>query len=866
MYTTNVAATRYTLTARLFMFLALLCVPLGVAAVNLCVKSAASAAAVDGIVAPGLAGACASDALWQTVGPAQFQPAASSPVSYLYLARLTGANRLRIGIDTAGDLDVSNFDAVLLFFDANNSGTWDDQDFAIKVAVSPSSTVITSGDLCNQLTGNVEYYQRSGADWVSNAAAAASITARYAYDYSAPDTESNIWNLEIEIPINAASPFILNTVGPKYFAVGGYVFADTDHLQVSQQGQVRAWPLGVQSVLTGALPHVSAGAPGALLAVSEPDPTTLGNIELDDVCFDVNFSMAEEPWVINGNPSTAGDEHVRRHQNNNFRVTYYLDGPGTTATPISNPGDVKLGLRPFNGSGALAGYWYKTKAVGATPLNYNATHTVDFDFNFADPASPEFNDPSATFVCADAYLENFNLDDDKTNNNIHLNLNYFTTSEYSHALKLYGDSLPKPASGPIKKVYLQMEMSNEETGRRGAPLFALSGAGGTDAGAWGWARSLAHTAGERPWPALVLLLAGLGLAAGSLAYAARRGARGSVGPVGAALGVALMLGSIVTACTLKEKPDEKPGTGTARWNVANAKEIGLTAVKGRQGWYEMPMQRGETKALKLDFVGLPLSYQMKTQRLNPTRDGQPNKIDVAVKPGTVVTLLSFGEVDVDGKAGPLPPTTPMPPVKLVPPTTAAGFTQRLPAGLKRSRAARQPALFFGVPQALIGKATTVEDTRYRYPLTEGYYAPNEHTGALIGSFDGFKTSFVVGRHKSVFVPAQASTLSLAVNAMHQSYATMTGFYDVGVIFTPAPTVPTRTVPGGDATYSVPPVMQPWDALTSLNIYTFYEEELFKDGRRVSATLRPWGHAHYVLYASHAGTAPVAGTIPARPGP
>jgi hypothetical protein len=115
------------------------------------------------------------------------------------------------------------------------------------------------------------------------------------------------------------------------------------------------------------------------------------------------------------------------------------------------------------------------------------------------------------------------------------------------------------------------------------------------------------------------------------------------------------------------------------------------------------------------------------------------------------------------------------------------------------------------------------------------------------------------------VPAQATTLSLAVNAMRQSYAGMSGFYEVGVIFTPAPTVPTRTVPGGDATYSVPPVMQPWDALTSLNIYTFYEEERLKGDRRVSATMRPWGQAHYVLYASHVGDAPMPGGQPVRPG-
>lgn len=744
---------------------------------GVCIKTVTAPAAVDGVVAPGTAtAACASDALWAGVGPAQFQPL-GSPDGRLYLAYyVTGGNRhLRIGINVAGDDDLSDFDVVSLFFDANNSNTWDAGDFVLQVKVSPSISPITTGELCNQTTGAVKYYQRVGSSWSSTGteAAAAAVVVKHAYDYSSamPDTETKIWNLEIDIPIGFTSGdntfFNLTTTGPNYFGIGGYVFADYNHQQTPQQGTVLKWPGGI-----AANPGIADADP----AFSEPNVMQLANASLTSTCFDVNFS-APNPWRINGNPAASQDHRINRMANNTFRVTYYFDGPETAVTPMANPGNVKLALTPYRASGPGTA-WTKTIAIPATgESNYNQERTVDFQFDFNAPDASFGSVSDVNFVCATTTLESFARDDDHSNNSLNVNYNYFTTSEYRQEFRLYGSAVPNLKPSQTARVLIKADMTNElpelrspETGTSKLVMFVLV-------------------------LLIILVLLAVVLRRRGVPWVVTLLNLAVVLVIGILLGVFLNVG--------------RTPIGTARWTVNNAAQVALEPVKGRPGWYQTVIGYEEVKTVELTFRGQPLPYTTHRHRLDAAREGKPNRLEIPVKPGNIVTVLAFGEVDVDG-SGPLPPTS------------ATGFTEQT-AGHQAN-----------------------------YLLSRGRYRPNEYAGALIGSFDGFQTSFVIGRDSSIFVPEQATSLTLAVNARLPAYTALVGGYDIFTIATPAPNVPTHTRLSGDATYFVPPRLNLWEVLTSLNLYTYYEAETIRDGAVRSRNVQPWGEAHFSIYASHAG--------------
>ena len=104
-------------------------------------------------------------------------------------------------------------------------------------------------------------------------------------------------------------------------------------------------------------------------------------------------------------------------------------------------------------------------------------------------------------------------------------------------------------------------------------------------------------------------------------------------------------------------------------------------------------------------------------------------VSVAVNSGDRLHLTASGEVDIDG-SGPL---------------SASG-----PDGKDVSGSARERRMLLG---------------------SEG---ASRFGGALIGSFDGFKTSFIVGAEATVTVPEDAKYLLLAVNDFDQGFGDNTG--------------------------------------------------------------------------------------------
>jgi len=819
---------------------------------ELCTQNFSSASTIDGIVAPGVSTAsCAADTLWPQVGPAEFQPGGSNPAAYLRVAHISSTNRLRVGIDVSGDPDVSNQDVVLLFFDANNSNTWDATDFALRIPVSPSNVVIDTGDQCDLATGTVEYFQYNAVDeaWDANPTAAAEVTARYAYDYTAPDPEDKIWNLEFDLPIHASNTFQLTTSG-NYFAVGGYLFADDGHEQSPQLGFVRAWPGGVVVELTGLLPAISSSTP----QLAAPVASTLGNINLEDVCFDVNFST-EHSWQINGVESESGDNHINKTGNNRFRIGYYFDGPGVDLQPISNPGTVRMGLTPFRaGAWQWDETWNTNIAVNSTPYNFNQLHMSDeVTLNFPGEFGTT-NDVSE--VCADLDLLNFQMDDDSSNNDKHINHNYFSTSSYEQTVALSVGDIKNLKAGETANVWLNIENNNEHPDV--INYVQASDKVITE-------QTLLDRILALELSILILLLAVFILLI-ILLLVYNKNNRIKILIV-----ILLILMVFILIYLLSASRKEQSGSesiDTPRWSILNAGELKITPIDNKPGWYQVPLVKGESKRLKLKFNGQPLLYETQHLRLEPSIEGAPNKLDIPVKQGQILTVIATGKTDVDGENGPLNPTM------------AGGFTEpRGQSGGERSSHSKnmleQSSRLFGNKRPFVRPAkninadATVTQTetafdpqrdgviaqveKSNYPLTEGYYQPNQFSGALSGWFHGDGNSsgaFVVGRATSIIVPDGVSTLSLFVNAQWESYATISGFYDLIVVTTQAPTVPTRTVPGGDATYQLPIQIQPWLTLTSVNMYTYFPQEVVIGNRPISTTLQPLGDAHFSIYESH----------------
>jgi hypothetical protein len=765
---------------------------------GVCVKSVTTDLTLNGVVASGAGGGCPVGPVWQSVGPVEYLPGGASPSAYMYLAFRTGTNRLFIGIDLKGDPDLSNQDIVILAFDANNNDVFDNGDFLIKVPIWNAGPIATgntgglAGADCNKVTGPVEVRRFTGGAWGSWAVDA-TVQTELAYDYeTAIDAEHDIWNLEISLPVNSSFP--LQTTG-SFFGIGSYIFMDIGHFDgVSnpQTGTIVRWP----STMVTRTDITDQN----IVGVTPTTADQLGNASLTDNCFDVNWT-APNPWVINGGTAASGDHRIDRTGNNLFHVTFFFDGPGTTDTPLTNNGTVRLSLHPY-GPGAVSG-WDKTLAVDAARFNH--AKSVDFNFDFSNPPASFGNVPNIDFVCASTTLENFQRDDvvGPASNLLYVNYNYFTTSDYPMDMFIFGKDVPNLKPGESTTVQLRLESANDPAGARSTTVV-----GGF------FSPPVQAVFCNRLALIIALILLAIGLILLLLALKQTPPTKLKL------FALLLILLAIVVLilhfyCKRSQPSGGGPVIGTERWEVKNADEIGLKPVKGEPDLYEMPIKYEEAKRIQVLFTGMQLPYKTTKQTFSPVgQSGANNVLRLPVKPGQVVSLISFGQIDLDGPNGPLPPVSP---TGMVVPATAAG---------------KNPAAG-------------------PYLLSEGYYSPNEQAGALIGSFDNFETSFVLGRSASIQVPANAGELSVSVNAQRGTFAAITGNYEINWIVTEAPSSPTHTNIVGDGTIRAPRYFNNWDVLTSLNVYSYYTTRAVSaDGRTRSQTRNIWGSAHMSVYDSH----------------
>jgi len=526
--------------------------------------------------------------------------------------------------------------------------------------------------------------------------------------------------------------------------------------------------------------------------------TTLAELNAKDDCYNVTFAGVPDPWNINGMPAHPGDKSIGIGVVNTYTVKFALTGPGWMGMaspqpmPSEDTGRVSLTLIP-----SLASDWTPGTAIDAqalTPqpmhlLNYNQFYTATFKTDANAFSNADF------WVCAFPKLQ-FAIDDNPAmvdgENQLHDNFNLFSTSDYTQTVDLRADAIPNLAAGQSTRLLLYFNSTNDPSGK-----LALGQPKGN------------HEEAN----ALLLALGGVLLGVGTVGRRRRWHA---------AVTSALGIGAIVLSCrTIGGGGGGGGGSGTVgtdRWQLSNARELGIERLPNQPGWFTVPLRKGEVKRMQLHFQGRPLPYKTTTTMLSmlDSATRSPMRVHIPVAAGQVVTVLAFGQVDPDGPDGPLPSTSAV--------------------GTSRNDAPTVSVTALAGPQ---------------YLLNNRRYIPSQYVGALIGSFDGFKTTFLIGPDASIAVPTGTEELTLAINGRPADYLTGRGAFTIKTIVTPAPLVPTATSVPVNRPFDLPEFIPAWQILTSTHVNTFYEVPArdTKTGRQVTARV-PYGAMHMSIYESH----------------
>lgn len=266
------------------------------------------------------------------------------------------------------------------------------------------------------------------------------------------------------------------------------------------------------------------------------------------------------------------------------------------------------------------------------------------------------------------------------------------------------------------------------------------------------------------------------------------------------------------------KDPARPRRGLWNYRFINAARIGLRSLGN--GWYRIQLRPNQTTRVSVEMTGGTMPYPIQAFVVSPRAGGQSasppsgdKPVTVAVKPGMGVTIVAEGLISVDR----------------APIAAIAG----------RGRANRRVYSTNG-PDGFVAR-----EPRGEYLLnSRSAYTGAEHVGALIGSFDGFKTAFRIGGSSSFMVPDGATTLSLAVNDVAGQYGDNSGAgFSVTAVLTPPMFLPTRLSSPGNVNNGMPAGAEVGVNLPRLNI-----DVLRFDERR--KLLRPAGYVSYAVYMSH----------------
>jgi hypothetical protein len=232
-----------------------------------------------------------------------------------------------------------------------------------------------------------------------------------------------------------------------------------------------------------------------------------------------------------------------------------------------------------------------------------------------------------------------------------------------------------------------------------------------------------------------------------------------------------------------------------------------------KGYYSLRLKPGEQKHVLVDITGGEMPHPNVQYKLSAKAGGQlllPSSgappLAIPVKAGSTVSILTRGLATIGDHVA----------------TDANGYQLR--EEFK--------------PRAVAEK----------FLLPGGFYRPEDHIGAVIGSCDKFHTAFVIGTASTFAVPEHCDTLLLAINDIAQRYDDNKGEFEVNVVAGDPVFLPARLPTRGSAAipqFGIPAQMQPGNILPQL---VFDVGQRFK--KRHFNRLIPTGYVAYAIYASH----------------
>jgi hypothetical protein len=260
-----------------------------------------------------------------------------------------------------------------------------------------------------------------------------------------------------------------------------------------------------------------------------------------------------------------------------------------------------------------------------------------------------------------------------------------------------------------------------------------------------------------------------------------------------------------------------------KYSVVNAAALGMTDLGN--GYYRFVMAPGQERQVILQMSGgdMPVKPQQLTLDpkaggtvLNPS-DGLP-PLTVPVKQGQVVSVVAQGQIRV-----------------------------------------LTDSLFNGAN----GRSDR-ERSKLRFLLGSRIYSGFDHIGAVIGSFDGFKSGFVVGADRSFVVPPGATQLSLAVNDAADEYANnRDGAFTLYLFITDPRGLPTEYTAPANPALGQPALLAPATSIPQLNVDLFRAVPLQPHASQPppppdARWLQPLSYVAYAVYQTHVKTPPPPG--------
>jgi hypothetical protein len=246
------------------------------------------------------------------------------------------------------------------------------------------------------------------------------------------------------------------------------------------------------------------------------------------------------------------------------------------------------------------------------------------------------------------------------------------------------------------------------------------------------------------------------------------------------------------------------------FKIENADRLG--ARQGKDGHYIIPLKPKERKLVAVVITGgqmpvAPVEFAISPRaggKYLPKPSGEEAKI-IDVKPGMMVTLISNGGITVTTK-------------QEKPRSGADGYSD-----------------------------STLR--KMQFLLSREFYNPSQNVGALIGSFDEFKTSFVIGNTMTFQVPEKAERLWLAVNDVDGGYDDNRGGFNVTMVMSEPYFLPTNAAARASGIAGIPAMAQVGANLPQLDIESFNMVPV-KGERGLEMLLEPLGYVSVAIYQSH----------------